>query len=69
MLILQVNSDQAKVLARELRLHYVETSAKLNLHVEQAFLDSARLVKKFQEEDRQLPVVKPKKRKKMCTIL
>ena len=57
------------MLARELRLHYVETSAKVSIHVEQAFFDVTRLIKKFQEDERQHHVVKPKKKKKSCTIL
>ncbi|XP_067946080.1 ras-like protein 2 [Watersipora subatra] len=64
-----VSGEHGKALARELKLHYVETSAKLNLNVEQAFHDTARYIRKFQEEERQLHIVKPKKRKKSCIIL
>lgn len=56
-------------LAKELKLHYIETSAKLNLRVEQAFYDTARLIKRFQYEDRQLQTTKPKKHKGGCAIL
>lgn len=64
-----MTSEDGKNLARELKLHYVETSAKINIHVDQAFYDVTRLTKKFQEDERQHSVIKPKKKKKGCTIL
>jgi len=64
-----VRGDQGRALALELRLHYVEASAKSGLHVEQAYFDVARLIKKFHENDRKLETVKQKKRKKSCTIM
>lgn len=64
-----MSGEQGRELARELRLHYIETSAKTCLHVEQAFHDVARLTRKFHDEDRQPQVVKPKKRKGQCSIL
>lgn len=66
---LQVSSDQAKNVARDLRLHYMETSAKLALNVNQAFCDCVRHIRKFHEEERSLPQVKPKKKKRSCSIL
>lgn len=69
LLLFQVSSDEGKMLARELRLHYIETSAKVSLHVEQAFYDVTRLIKKFHEEERQNHIIKPKKKKNGCSIL
>lgn len=60
---------EGKNLARELRLHYIETSAKLNMHVEQVFHDTVRLVRRFYDEERHQPVMKPKKKKRACTVL
>ena len=49
-----------------LQIRLVETSAKHKVHVDKAFHDLVRVIRKGQKPD---PTEKKKKRKKWCTLL
>lgn len=65
----QVTPSEAQQLAQQLKMPYIECSAKLRMNVDSAFHDLVRLVRKFQAAER--PPIKPSKPKpkKSCTIL
>nr|CAD7588307.1 unnamed protein product [Timema genevievae] len=64
-----VSSVEAQNLSRQLKIPYIECSAKLRMNVDQAFHELVRIVRKFQLSER--PPLKPnnKKNKKKCAIL
>ncbi|XP_054271158.1 ras-like protein 2 [Macrosteles quadrilineatus] len=64
-----VSTADAQNLARQLKIPYIECSAKLRMNVDQAFHELVRIVRKFQLSER--PPLKPNsnKRKKKCVIL
>ncbi|XP_058797720.1 ras-like protein 2 isoform X2 [Phymastichus coffea] len=64
-----VSVEEAQNLARQLRIPYIECSAKLRMNVDQAFHELVRIVRKFQFSER--PPLKPsyKKNKKKCCVL
>jgi len=65
-----VSSDEALAISRQLKLPYMECSAKLRMNVDQAFHELVRIVRKFQAAER--PPIKPSHRansKRNCTIL
>lgn len=63
-----VSAGEGQELAHNLKIRYIEASAKHRLNVDQSFYELVRIVRKFQEEER--PPVKPNNRKrKKCTIL
>ncbi|XP_014681657.1 PREDICTED: ras-related protein R-Ras2-like [Priapulus caudatus] len=63
----QVSSEEAQHLAQQLKLPFMECSAKVRMNVDQAFHDLVRIVRRFQAAER--PPVKPKPQKRRCTIL
>nr|CAD7429680.1 unnamed protein product [Timema monikensis] len=64
-----VSPVEAQNLSRQLKIPYIECSAKLRMNVDQAFHELVRIVRKFQLSER--PPLKPnnKKNKKKCAIL
>uniref|UniRef100_A0A1B6C1F1 Ras-like protein 2 n=1 Tax=Clastoptera arizonana TaxID=38151 RepID=A0A1B6C1F1_9HEMI len=64
-----VTSNEAQNLSRQLKIPYIECSAKLRMNVDQAFHELVRIVRKFQLSER--PPLKPSydTRKKKCCIL
>lgn len=62
--------EEAQSLARQLKIPYIECSAKMRMNVDNAFYELVRVVRKFQASER--PPLKPnyiKKNKKKCCIL
>lgn len=66
---LQISVEEAQNMARQLKIPYIECSAKLRMNVDQAFHELVRIVRKFQLSER--PPLKPnyKKNKKKCCML
>ncbi|XP_059140023.1 ras-related protein R-Ras2-like [Physella acuta] len=63
-----VSTAEGQELANNLKIHYIEASAKNRLNVDQSFYELVRIVRTFQEEER--PAVKPNsRRRKKCTLL
>ncbi|KAJ8681889.1 hypothetical protein QAD02_017681 [Eretmocerus hayati] len=64
-----VSIEEAQNLARQLKIPYIECSAKLRMNVDQTFHELVRIVRKFQLTER--PPLKPdyKKNKKKCCVL
>uniref|UniRef100_A0A0A9YQ74 Ras-like protein 2 n=1 Tax=Lygus hesperus TaxID=30085 RepID=A0A0A9YQ74_LYGHE len=64
-----IQTAEAQKLARELRIPYIECSAKLRMNVDQSFHELVRIVRKFQASER--PVVRPShnNQKRKCAIL
>ncbi|XP_012539290.1 ras-like protein 2 [Monomorium pharaonis] len=64
-----VSIEEAQNMARQLKIPYIECSAKLRMNVDQAFHELVRIVRKFQLSER--PPLKPnyKKNKKKCSVL
>jgi len=64
-----VSVEEAQNMARQLKIPYIECSAKLRMNVDQAFHELVRIVRKFQLSER--PPLKPnynKKKKKCCML-
>jgi len=61
-----ISTSEGQELARQLKIQYLETSAKQRTNVDQAFYDLVRAIRKFNAEI-EAPVRKKKKGK--CTIL
>lgn len=64
-----VTLDEAQALSRQLKVPYIECSAKARMNVDQAFHELVRLVRRFQEAERIHIKSDQKIRKKKCTIL
>lgn len=64
-----VSIEEAQNMARQLKIPYIECSAKLRMNVDQAFHELVRIVRKFQLSER--PPLKPnyKKNNKKCCML
>lgn len=64
-----VTTAEAQNLSRQLKVPYIECSAKLRMNVDQAFYELVRVVRKFQLSER--PPLKPnyESRKRKCCIL
>ncbi|XP_063216580.1 ras-like protein 2 [Bacillus rossius redtenbacheri] len=64
-----ISTTEAQNLSRQLKIPYVECSAKLRMNVDQAFHELVRIVRKFQLSER--PPLKPnhKDGKKKCAII
>lgn len=64
-----VTTAEAQNLSRQLKVPYIECSAKLRMNVDQAFYELVRVVRKFQLSER--PPLKPnyENRKRKCCIL
>ncbi|CAG9568391.1 unnamed protein product [Danaus chrysippus] len=64
-----VTLDEAQALSRQLKVPYIECSAKARMNVDQAFHELVRLVRRFQEAERIHIKSEQRSRKKKCTIL
>lgn len=66
---LQVSLLDAQNAARQLKIPYIECSAKQRMNVDQAFHELVRIVRKFQASER--PPLKPSynNKKRKCCIL
>lgn len=65
-----VSLEEAQSLSRQLKVPYIECSAKARMNVDQAFHELVRLVRRFQEAERiNVKSDYPGNRKKKCTIL
>ncbi|XP_049885736.1 ras-like protein 2 [Pectinophora gossypiella] len=65
-----VSLEQAQALSRQLKVPYIECSAKARMNVDQAFHELVRLVRRFQEAERiNIKSEQRANRKKRCTIL
>lgn len=64
-----VSVTEAQQLSQQLRIPYIECSAKVRMNVDQAFYELVRIVRKFQLSER--PPIKPmyKSNKKKCCLL
>ncbi|XP_039562997.1 ras-related protein R-Ras2 isoform X3 [Passer montanus] len=47
----QVTQEEGQQLARQLKVIYMEASAKIRLNVDQAFHELVRVIRKFQEQE------------------
>ena len=70
---IQVSADEGHSLARQLKVPYLECSAKLRMNVDLAFHELVRLIRRFQALERPLTSSKEqrqaRKRRKMCMLL
>lgn len=68
-----VSSEEGQSLARQLKVPYLECSAKLRMNVDLAFHELVRLIRRFQALERPLTSNKDqrqaRKRRKMCMLL
>uniref|UniRef100_A0A182M959 Ras-like protein 2 n=1 Tax=Anopheles culicifacies TaxID=139723 RepID=A0A182M959_9DIPT len=65
-----VSLEEAQQLSRQLKIPYIECSAKLRINVDQAFHELVRVVRKFQLSERPLVDEKGKRKsRKKCCIL
>ncbi|CAH1400985.1 unnamed protein product [Nezara viridula] len=64
-----VPAEEAQNMSRELRIPYIECSAKLRMNVDQAFHELVRIVRKYQASER--PLLKPQHNssRRKCAIL
>jgi len=65
-----VSEEDAQQLARQLKIPYIECSAKNRMNVDNAFYELVRVVRRFQASER--PMMKPshsKNKKKKCCVL
>lgn len=62
--------EEAQQLARNLKIPYIECSAKMRMNVDNAFYELVRVVRKFQLSERPPPKLSYMKRdKKKCCII
>ncbi|XP_076680182.1 ras-like protein 2 [Andrena cerasifolii] len=64
-----VSIEESQNLARQLKIPYIECSAKLRMNVDQAFHELVRIVRKFQLSERPPLKTNYKKNKKKCCVL
>ncbi|XP_038221226.1 ras-like protein 2 [Zerene cesonia] len=64
-----VTLEEAQALSRQLKIPYIECSAKARMNVDQAFHELVRLVRRFQEAERIHIKSEHRNKKKKCTIL
>ncbi|XP_050679605.1 ras-like protein 2 [Leptidea sinapis] len=64
-----VTLEEAQSLSRQLKIPYIECSAKARMNVDQAFHELVRLVRRFQEAERIHIKSEERNKKKKCTIL
>ncbi|PSN53595.1 Ras-like protein 2 [Blattella germanica] len=65
----RVSAMDAQNLSRQLKIPYIECSAKLRMNVDQAFHELVRIVRKFQLSERPPLKANYKKNKKKCCVL
>ncbi|VDI58440.1 Ras-related protein R-Ras2 [Mytilus galloprovincialis] len=67
-----VTKEEGQELSRQLRINYIEASAKMRLNVDQSFYDLVRIIRKFQAEERPEENSRKNgsgKHRKKCSIL
>ncbi|KDR15701.1 ras-like protein 2 [Zootermopsis nevadensis] len=64
-----VSQMEAQNLSRQLKIPYIECSAKLRMNVDQAFHELVRIVRKFQLSERPPLKANYKKNKNKCSLL
>nr|BAM19960.1 ras oncogene at 64B [Papilio xuthus] len=65
-----VSLDEAHALSRQLKVPYIECSAKARMNVDQAFHELVRLVRRFQEAERiNMKPNQKSNKKRNCNIL
>jgi len=65
-----ISQSEVQQLGQQLKIPYLECSAKLRMNVDVAFHDTVRLVRKFQQLERPpIRPIKTQKSKKKCEIL
>lgn len=65
-----VSVEEAQNMSRQLKIPYIECSAKLRMNVDQAFHELVRIVRKFQLSERPLLKQNQKgKSKRRCCLL
>lgn len=64
----QISPEEGQELARQLKITYIEASAKIRMNVDQAFYELVRKVRLFELNERPPPKTKHKS-KPRCTIL
>ena len=74
--IFQVSAEEAQALARQLKVPYIECSAKLRMNVDQSFHELVRIVRRFQAMERPDSVagnhdenLKNRRKRNNCAIL
>jgi GTPase KRas protein len=65
----QVTADKGKALAKELKVSYVETSAKWRVNVDVAFHELVRIIRKFNKDNMPNAPKKAKKKKGLCQLM
>ncbi|XP_047992520.1 ras-like protein 2 [Leguminivora glycinivorella] len=64
-----VSLEEAQALSRQLKVPYIECSAKARMNVDQAFHELVRLVRRFQEAERVHIKAEHGRKSKKCAIL
>ncbi|XP_040571400.1 ras-like protein 2 [Lepeophtheirus salmonis] len=65
-----ISVEEGRAMARQLKIPYIECSAKVRMNVDQAFYELVRLVRRFQTIERPQSSSKVHRRKKSkCTII
>lgn len=62
-----VTREEGQELSAQLKISYIEASAKVRMNVDKAFYDLVRIIRRFQANES--PPIKAPKRSKKCTIL
>ena len=66
-ILFQVSTEEGQNLAKQLKIPYIECSAKIRMNVDQCFHELVRIVRKFQEAERP-PAKYANGNKKNCVI-
>jgi len=64
-----VTTEEGQHVARNLKVPYVECSAKLRMNVDNSFYELVRLIRKFQVSERPPMPAAARKKKSKCTVL
>nr|ACO10571.1 Ras-related protein R-Ras2 precursor [Caligus rogercresseyi] len=65
-----ISVEEGRAMARQLKIPYIEASAKIRMNVDQAFYELVRLVRRFQALERPASrAAVSRKKKSKCTIL
>lgn len=64
-----VSIEKAQELSRQLKIPYLECSAKVRINVDQAFTELVRIVRRFQESERPINFKESKRKNRGCCAL
>ena len=64
-----MTTEEAQHVARNLKIPYVECSAKLRMNVDLSFHELVRLIRKFQASERPPMPLTARKKKSKCSVL